>query len=284
MQIKKATTINEQIKILLNHNCKISNMEECKSKLSSIGYYRLSAYFNPFKQSDGNFKENTDFKDIYSLFEFDKKLRNLLIYVLEDIEITLRATIFNHHAIKYGTLGYLNENNFNNHHNHHNFLEMLNKSIFKHRNVNFISHYINKYDRQFPLWVISEIFTFGSLSYFYSDLKLADKKTISKQFNLYHEDLKSWLRCCTDLRNICAHYNRLYNRRFSAVPRSIDTNNENVRKLWSYIIMIKNLYPYKSQWKTIHVKSFEKLFNSYKNVIDLNRIGFPDDWITKISN
>lgn len=231
MQIKRATTVNEQVQILLDHNCQISNKEECINKLSSIDYYRLSAYFNPFKQADGNFKDNIDFDDIYCLFNFDKKLRGLIVSIIGDIEITLRAAIFNHHAITYGPLGYLEKNNFNSHHKHDNFLEMINKSILKHRNVNFVKHHLNKYDRQFPLWVIGELFTFGSLSYFYSDLKLTDKKIISKQFNLYHEDLKSWLRCCTDLRNICAHYNRLYNRQFSAIPRSIDTDNKNIRKL-----------------------------------------------------
>lgn len=37
--------------------------------------------------------------------------------------------------------------------------------------------------------------------------------------------------------------------------------------------MLKNLYPYKNQWKKVYITSFENLFASHKNIIDLKRIG-----------
>lgn len=72
----------------------------------------------------------------------------------------------------------------------------------------------DNYDNQFPLWVISELFTFSTLSYFYNDLTTADKKEFAGN---HYKDMISWMRCCTDLRNICAHYGRLYFRIFTAM-------------------------------------------------------------------
>jgi abortive infection bacteriophage resistance protein len=78
-----------------------------------------------------------------------------------------------------------------------------------------VKHHIENYDGQFPLWVICELFTFGMISYFYNDLTTEDKK---KFVGAEYKEMVSWLRCCTDLRNICAHYVRLYYRIFSAMP------------------------------------------------------------------
>jgi abortive infection bacteriophage resistance protein len=60
------------------------------------------------------------------------------------------------------------------------------------------------------------------LSYFYGDLPALDQKQIAKDlFGTIPKNLVSWLRCCTDLRNICAHYGRLYFRIFTATPAHI---------------------------------------------------------------
>ena len=62
---------------------------------------------------------------------------------------------------------------------------------------------------------------------------------------------KSWLRCITDLRNRCAHYSRLYDWSFTALPKmpkeSVAPQN---RKLFSQILVLKRLYPDKKEWNT----------------------------------
>ena len=63
----------------------------------------------------------------------------------------------------------------------------------------------------FPIWVIVELFTLGMLSFFFADLNTQDQKDLARAvFHSTANNIKSWLRCCTDLRNICAHYGRLY--------------------------------------------------------------------------
>lgn len=72
----------------------------------------------------------------------------------------------------------------------------------------------------FPIWVAVEIFSIGMLSRFYANMKLEDKKYISKRiFNTGPFHLQSWLVCLTNLRNLCAHYMRLYIHKFVVFPR-----------------------------------------------------------------
>ena len=58
---KEPKTYDEQIAILRDHGCVIDDDADCIDKLSTIGYYRFSAYFLPFKQDDGTYLSGTNF-------------------------------------------------------------------------------------------------------------------------------------------------------------------------------------------------------------------------------
>ncbi len=283
MEIKKATTYKEQVELLKNRGCEIADEEFAKEKLSEINYYRLSAYLLPFKGTDENFISGTSFEKIYSIYEFDRKLRRILFSAIEEIEVYFKAKLTYFHALKYGPIGYLEPENFNKKHEPEKFISNLNREITSNQKVAFVRHHIEKYDRKFPLWVISELFTFGMISYFYNDLKTADKKEIAPHLlNEHYEYISSWLRCCTDLRNICAHYGRLYYRIFSAIPAGIDVPDGAKRKLWGAILSVKKLYPWKDKWNTEVLPQFEALFEEYESNIDLHHIAFPKDWNTQL--
>jgi abortive infection bacteriophage resistance protein len=63
--------------------------------LGKIGYYRLSGYWYPYRQSttSNDFRAGTKFSEIVDLYVFDKKLRLLMMDVIERIEIALRVQI-----------------------------------------------------------------------------------------------------------------------------------------------------------------------------------------------
>ncbi|NMX12571.1 Abi family protein [Mobiluncus mulieris] len=64
--------------------------------------------------------------------------------------------------------------------------------------------------------MIIEFFSTGMLSFTYADLKRQDRKRIARAaFNTGDQQLESWLRAFTELRNKCAHYTRLY---FGVLP------------------------------------------------------------------
>ena len=83
------------MEILKSRGCIIADEDFCLKTLQSINYYRLSAYFLPFKNSDNTFKINTTFERIANIYNFDKELRIFLFSVIEDIEIfVLNLLIF----------------------------------------------------------------------------------------------------------------------------------------------------------------------------------------------
>lgn len=117
------------------------------------------------------------------------------------------------------------------------------------------------------------------LSRFYSDLKRTDQRRIANEcFKIPSDILASWLQCCTDLRNICAHYGRLYYRTFAAQPKTPKKWPTLDTRLFDYICIIKALYPKQHRWKTDIQLELEALIAEYLETINLYHIGFPVDW------
>ena len=174
-EVKPHLSYEGQINKLREKGCIIDDDSLCRDVLVNIGYYRLSAYFLPFKNFDGTYMDNLSFERVYRVYEFDRKLRNLLFSAIEVIEVSLRTRLAHFHSEKYGPLGYLDASSFNSKHNADKFHQNIEREIENNKKVLFVKHHIDNYDGQFPLWVISELFTFGMLSYFYNDLTTADK-------------------------------------------------------------------------------------------------------------
>jgi len=282
-EIKKPTTYDEQIEVLKSRGCFISDETFCKEKLKAINYYRLTAYFLPFKSENEKYKEGTSFHRVYRIYEFDRKLRAILFSAVEEVEVYLRSMFSYFHAHKYGATGYLDPLNFSNKHNHSKFKGNIDREIESNKQVLFVKHHIDNYDGVFPMWVISELFTFGMLSYFYNDLKLADQKALAAEmYDTIPKNVISWLRCCTDLRNICAHYGRLYYRIFPAVPAGVDMPEAAKRRLWGAIMALQSVYPHAEKWNREVLTALGALFEEYERDIDLYHLAFPVDWIDQL--
>ncbi len=258
-----------------NRGFLIGDEQRCKKILSTIGYYRLSAYFLPFKKKDGSYVSGIDFERIYRIYEFDRRLRKVIFSAIEVIEIHLRCSLSQYHAMKYGALGYMDPSCFHVNHNAVVFSEIIQREIKSNDTLLFVKHHQIKYDGQFPLWVVSELFTFGTLSRFYTDMKRSDQKAFAGR---EHKEVISWLRCCTDLRNICAHYGRLYYRVFSAMPSGLMLKEHEKRRLWGAILCVKELFPFAEQWNTEILTQLDALFEEYDADIDLYHLAFPPDW------
>lgn len=270
--------------ILKEHGCIVDNEAFCLEKLKNIGYYRLSAYFLTFKDNTGRFAQGTTFETIVHIYEFDGKLRRLLSLALEDIEIFFKATLSQFHADKYGTLGYLDAKNFSARHNKVKFNNELNRIIKNNEKVLFVKHHLDKYGGYFPLWVASQLFTFGMLSYFYADMTTHDQKLYSSTtLNLNNKNLQSWLQCCAVMRNICAHYGKLYFRVFTTIPAGFNhLHTDTKTRLWGVMLVLKELYPSTDKWNAEILSPLKKLFKEYSNDINLYHLAFPQDWAKQL--
>lgn len=279
--LKKPTTYQDQIQILKLRGIIIEDDAYCEKLLSRVNYYRLSGYLLPFRDpSSPTSYISVPISRINNLYSFDAEIRALLLPVCEKIEIYLRTQLSYYSAHHYGANGYMDANNFNYNHDHIKFQGIINRSISENYKSPVVKHHINEYGGQFPIWVIIDYFSMGSLSHFYADMKNPDKAAIAKSlYSTTYQVLTSWMRCLTDLRNRCAHYSRLYYWNFTAIPK-IDKKDffKADRTLFSQLYMLKLLYPTKENWNDTFVIPLQKLIRKYKNDIDKEHIGFPRQW------
>jgi abortive infection bacteriophage resistance protein len=278
--LKQSATYAQQIAKLREHGCIVTDEVFCEKVLSRVSYYRLSAYFLTFRKKDKSYMPGTDFNRVYKLYEFDRKLRRLLFAVIDELEVYLRAQLSYLHTHKYGPDGYMNAVNFGARHDHLGFVSRINDAVKSNDKLPFVKHHINNYGGRFPLWVIAELFTFGMLSYFYTDMISTDQKFLARNiFNTSVQNTKSWLYCCTNLRNVCAHSRRLYNSVFSVIPANIPQVDKSAeRKLFAAIMAVRELYPDTEKWNGEFMSAMSALFDEYSDIVLLRFIGFPKDW------
>jgi len=282
--VKNPTSYKEQVEILRSRNIIIDDEEFCISVLSQLNYYRLTSYMLPFKMGD-NMYSSVTFEKIYCIYEFDRKLRSLLLGVLEEIEILLRTKIAYYHAHQYGPLGYLDSANHNKHHKPETFKDSFDKLIHKNKDNLFVKHHIDNKDSEFPIWVAVELFPFGMLSRLYADMHSKDKKAIAKEsFGVGAEQLESWLLCLSTLRNRCAHFMRLYYNNLNKWPKNIKSGDYKLRNtIFDYIYIMKYFYANREKWKA-HSINLQALLEEYEEYIELRHIGFPDNWDEYLEN
>ena len=191
----------------------------------------------------------------------------------------MRCRISYYFSLKYGSLGYLDKDNFSHKHNHASFLQLVDRKINQSKDIPFIKHHLENYGGQFPLWVLTEIFTFGMLSFFFSDLKTDDQKVLSKElFGAAFMSVSSRIHCCSVLRNICAHYGRMYFRAFPCIPKGIQCKENAKRRLWAQLLCVKSLHPDKQRWNACVVEKIKGLFARYDGCVELPAVGFPQEW------
>ena len=276
---KEPYTHEDQLQKLISRGCVIDDQNEAIDLLKKTNYYRLTAYFLPFKNHEGHYKEGTNLYSIFKIHEFDRELGHLLFGAVMPIELRLRTQVSYHHAHKYGALGYTDHLNFNSMHKHKKFMDNVKKNVKWGGRQLFVRHHNELYGGEFPLWVVIELFSLGELSLFYSDMKTADKKAVSRLYGTTHTNLSSWLWCLTILRNYCAHYSRLYYNSFPTVPATPKDFLYTMRKMvFDYILTLKFLYHGDEEQFAVFRAKLEVLLEEYGEYISLPHIGFPANW------
>lgn len=281
MEIKPATKYKEQVEKLSSRGLIIDNETECENFLKGVNYYRFSAYLLPFKNSNDTYTQGTSFNQVRQIYEFDTKIRSLIFSLIEIIELYLRTQFAYYFAHNHGPIGYINPDNFSSNHDHVKFMEHIQECIDENRNTPIVIHHQRKYNGNFPIWVIIELFSIGTLSRFFADMKRGDQRNIATTCHWPdYRIVPGWLKCLTELRNRCAHYSRLYYWKFISIPgfpKNVKTEGTNKRSLFNQILVLKYLCPQKAVWNKFKA-DLSNLISAYSDSIDIKHIGFPDDW------
>lgn len=289
MQLKPPLTYDEQIKKLKEeHNLKIYNYEFAIKILKKVNYYRLSGYGIGLKKSNNkeHYKDYVNIEYLFNLYNFDRQFKNTLIRIIEEIEIELRTQIAYYLSIKYGSDVLMKENNFIHKINkdgqtiYSTIIENLKKEIHRQKNTPFVNHHIKKYNGNFPIWVTVELMSFGKLSSLFSILKNIDQKNIAKYYNTTPKYLKNWILCLVEIRNICAHYMRLYNMPLKVNPKLYKENKKykkNQNKIFPVLLIIKRMLNSNEQWDYL-LKDIKTTFKTYNKILDIKKMNFPENW------
>ena len=293
MYTKPVTTIAQQIHQLKERGLQIADEKVATHFLSNISYYRLAGYWWPMQVDKTNhtFKPNSRFEDVVALYNFDRELRILLFDVIERIEIALRTKMVNHLSIEHGFWWFQNADIFINTREWVTTLANLEEELVRSKDI-FIKDHKKKHpdDLRFPPCIKTlEIATFGCLSRLYGNLRpnVASKDTIAKEFNtVNHTYLHSWLQSISQIRNVCAHHARLWNKTLTIKPNllpkppaawiaNVPPANEH-NKLYIHVCCMKYLLDAVSPGHHYKTKLAE-LFIKYPNV-DLAAMGFNPEW------
>jgi abortive infection bacteriophage resistance protein len=293
---KPPLSIDDQAARLIQRGLVCENPERLKHYLTHIGYYRLSAYWHPFEKPpvepnrrNHNFEAGTTFDRVLDLYDFDRKLRLLVMNAIERIEVAVRTRWADAMAMRHGPHAHMNSELFKDKWQHQQDLAALCREIKKSSEA-FIKHYRDQYSEPFlpPIWAIVEMMSFGQLSYWFSNTKNTEiKKEVMRSLRLPTiEVLEKVLHTLTPVRNTAAHHGRLWNRQFpmtlpeikrlgeSVVPNNVP--NKQGHCIFNYLVIIeylKSVINPTGQWKSQLMSLLGTVSDS-----DLRAMGFPDDW------
>jgi abortive infection bacteriophage resistance protein len=219
---KPALTLAQQIAKLESVGMTVADHALAQRCLQHISYYRLSAYWLYFEHPKGHagprFKAGTTFEDVVALYEFDRGLRLLVLDAIERIEVAIRGSWAYVLAMKAGSHGYLDGHHYSDGHKFAGNCQKLDEETERSKDT-FIIHYKAKYSgpKRPPVWMASELMSFGLLSRWYALLKEPkDRQAVATPFGLDEVVFVPAVQQISNIRNTCAHHGRLWNRSLKA--------------------------------------------------------------------
>lgn len=223
---KPALPFADQVALLQQRGLVIADPLVAEQKLASISYYRLSAYWYPFRLRDAaglqlsQFEPGTTFESVLALYEFDRELRLLIMDALERVEVAVRTRVTHQLGVAYGPFGHEDPANFHPQFNHVKWIAGLRDETTRSSDA-FVGHFQANYAGYpaLPIWMTTELISMGSLSFLYKGMTSADKNVVAAAFQLHPKRLQDWLHVLTYVRNVCAHHSRLWNRELSIRPQ-----------------------------------------------------------------
>ena len=277
------------VQILKSRGMLIKDEHTVGNYLMNIGYHRLSAYIYPFyksPKSDLLLKEGTTFEQALTLYRFDKKLRILLFNEIEKIEVAIRSALANLGCQELNDRYWITKlEYFASADKFNQTLAVIEKELASSKEdyiEDFRCNYIENYP---PAWMITEVLSFGNLNYIYSNIASNQlMKRIADYFGLKPQVFTSWLTVLANLRNMCCHHARVWNRDFMLNPAEpkktksawIDTSKLDKKRIYYRLCIIRYFLSSVSPNNNFN----EKLSNLLADFpsIDITAMGFNKEW------
>ena len=234
LDYKLHRSFDEQLDILRSRGMSIANSEHARRDLENIGYYRLAAYWYPFREIEGidgsgsvvrseSFRLGTSFEQARALWTFDHSLRLLILEAMEYIEVALRVRV-SHRVGEVDPFAHL----------HASLLDTAKCSqtlVTPAGTITAHDRWIQRYEEKLagthddilrlyrerwtlksPIWVAVELLDFGMLSTFFRFMTKEQQSDVARTLGISQGSfLANWVKVLNHVRNMCAHHSRVWN-------------------------------------------------------------------------
>lgn len=285
---KPALSLDDQLALLKGRGLEVADDAVARRYLEYISYYRLSGYTRYYSRSDDErreqFRDGTGFSDIVALYVFDRRVRNLLSEAFERIEVAVKGSLAYQGAMSDGPFWITEPASFDRG-RHPEVIKLVTEAVIapdgKHK-TQFLDAFYRKYNDNYPpAWMITEVLSFHGISIVYKLAKGSIRKPVADRFEVQQDTLGSWLHALVFARNICAHHQRIWNRKLTIKPRIPNSYRgmwpeASQDRLYVTCCIAKHLLdriPGEGSWKN----RLQQLINERPGV-PLSAMGFPDDW------
>ena len=300
MSSKTFRTLDEQIIILKNKGLVIDDEENVRNILLRENYFFVSGYRRIFFTSptSKNFIKNTNFNELYAMFNFDRQCRNIIFKNLLIIENNIKSIFSYQMSRKYGYKEeeYIRASNFTTDPERKRQVNDLLQKMKRQIRINGSQHSATQHFQTsygyLPMWVVVKVLSFGIVSELYTIMKREDQEDISELYKIDVESLKIYLPILSNFRNLCAHEDILYDHKtqrpipdtkYHHLLEILKTDGEYIygkEDLYALIIIMKQM---------LRKDEFKLMMNELTYEIDilegklkvinidkvLDRIGFP---------
>ena len=157
----------------------------------------------------------------------------------------------------------------------------LKRLLQKDKKIELVDYYIKEYNHRLPISICINVFTMGMINSLYKNINTPMQKIVAKEYNTGVNQLTSWIESIVYVRNLVAHYMRMYNFKLQKTPANCKVNHQcNIitYRIFDIFHIMKFLVLDKEEWNNHIILTLEDLINEYKEYIELDLIGFCDDW------
>lgn len=195
-------------------------------KIDLIGYERLRIYFlsrRQFAIANRPFRPGTTYQNILRLYACDIMLREACLAAVGQFELLLRNAMSEALSDLHGSHPYFEPAAFRDATANLEALQSFMAAYGQSKDQRAL-HYKHTYGQPIlpPIWTMKELLTFGRVVRIFKCLDGSLRQHIATQFGVPSDQVfASWLECLVDIRNICAHHDRLFNRSFQKQPQRL---------------------------------------------------------------
>ena len=301
---KSFKSLDEQVEILRSKGLIIEDEELTKQILLRENYFFINGYRVLLMNSyaDKSFIIGATFRELYSIFLFDRYMRNILFKNLMIIENQLKSIISYQLSKKYGyrDKDYLNPKNFTGDKTKSRRVKDVIEKMKRQIRINGANHmatmhYINNYG-YIPLWFLVKVLSFGIVCELFSILKQEDKISVADMFSVNTDYLESFLPILSNYRNLCAHEDIVYEHRTEKsivntpmherlhIPQMDNEYIYGKNDIFSVIIILKYLLredDFRLMMKEIEyeIEKLSGIVNSIPIEKILDRMGIPTNYM-----